>query len=133
MSAPDSPAGLLKASKDRWAAFWASDVARKVDQLADMPRLVRWIEQSDQYDRVTAEVARHWTVLGSTGQTRINPLLTFLSQLDAQLARTEAEFGMTPLARQRLRDDHRPAVPEEPPADGIDELTQRRHRKVGSA
>lgn len=135
VSYPPAPDGLLKASRERWDAFWASDLARKVDQRADLPRLNRWIEQSDQYDRVRAEVGKQWTVAGSTGQLRTNPLLGYLSQLDAQLARAESEFGMTPLARQRLTVDLRPAKPEpeEAPPDGLDDLAKRREAKAASA
>lgn len=130
MSNPPPPDDLLEAAQERWAAFWSSEVAKRVDQVTDMPRLVRWIEQSDQYDRIRAEVDRNWTVLGSTGQTRINPLLTYLSQLDTQLSRTEAEFGMTPLARQKLR---AAPVPQDTPKDALDELKKRRQAKAGSA
>lgn len=131
--APDPPTGLLKASLDRWAAFWASDVAKKVDQRSDLPRLIRWIEQSDEYDRVVKVCRQSRLVKGSMGQPVLNPLVGYLGQLEAQIARTEADFGMTPLARQRLKEDVRPAAPGEPKPDGLDELGKRRQRKAAGA
>ncbi|MER7164508.1 P27 family phage terminase small subunit [Micromonospora sp. NPDC000207] len=127
---PSPPEGLSDASRKRWETFWRSPAAKKVDRLSDMPRLVRWIEQSDEYDQVAALCRRERIVKGSTGQPRLNPLIGYLAQLDGQLARTEAEFGMTPLARQRLREDLRPPLPETPTADGVDELNARRKAKA---
>lgn len=126
---PPPPADLLPESYERWDAFWASDVAACVNRQADMQRLARWIEQVDRYARILAVVGDQWTVEGSMGQPVTNPLLVYLSQLESMLARTEAEFGMTPQGRKRLM------LKAEKPAesDPMDEIAQRRARKASSA
>jgi P27 family predicted phage terminase small subunit len=99
---PRPPPGLLKPARDRWAAFWASTVADAVDRTSDLPALVRWIAATDEYDRVAKVVKRSRLVKGSMGQPVANPLLGYLAQLESQIAKTEAAFGMTPIARLRL-------------------------------
>jgi P27 family predicted phage terminase small subunit len=127
---PEAPAGLLPASYERWKAFWTSDVAACVNRQADLQRLTRWIEQVDRYDRILAEVGTEWTVEGSMGQPVTNPLLVYLSQLDASMSRTESEFGMTPQGRKRIA-----FKAEQPQEDGdlLDEIAQRRARKASGA
>lgn len=127
---PPAPADLLPASYERWKAFWASDVATCVNRQADLQRLERWIEQVDRYDRILEQVGEDWTVEGSMGQPVTNPLLVYLSQLESMLARTESEFGMTPLGRKRLalKADAEPEA-----SDAMDEIAQRRARKASSA
>jgi P27 family predicted phage terminase small subunit len=100
---PKPPAGLLASSERRWDAFWRSPVAEVIDPGSDMPRLERWIKASDEFARVTKLVKETGRmVLGSMGQPVLNPLYALLRDLDAQLVRVEAEFGMTPMARLRL-------------------------------
>jgi P27 family predicted phage terminase small subunit len=95
-----------------------------------MPRLIRWVEQSDAYDRVIEELGTEWTVRGSMGGEVMNPLVRVMGQLETQLARTETEFGMTPLGRKRLNLKAAEAAEAEDP---LDEIAQRRARKASSA
>jgi P27 family predicted phage terminase small subunit len=129
MTTPDAPEGLLQAARGRWDAFWASPAAQKVNVESDLPRLTRWIEQTDEYDRVAKVCRKTRLVKGSMGQPVLNPLFSYLAQLDAQIVRTEADFGMTPLARRRL------AVADvaAPATDSLDELAARRDRKAAGA
>lgn len=130
VSYPDPPDDLLDSTVQRWVAFWESDSARMVDHLADMPRLIRWIEQLDEYDRVVEKMGRDWLVRGSTGNEVLNPLARYLAQLDTQLARTETEFGMTPMGRKKLSlkaEEPAPAV------DPLDELALRRTQRASGA
>ena len=99
---PEPPRGLLKRSRDHWEAFWASDVARAVDPLADAQRLERWITQVDEWNRGMAAFRRERFVLGSQGQPVLNPLAAYLAKLETAIASSECEFGMTPLSRMRL-------------------------------
>lgn len=122
-SPPDPPAGLLKASRDRWADFWASPAADRVDLQSDLPRLIRWIEQTDEYDRVSKVCKKTRLVKGSTGQPVLNPLFSYLATLETQIARTESEFGMTPAARRRMRVEE---LLDEPEGDAVDDLAARR-------
>jgi P27 family predicted phage terminase small subunit len=121
-SPPKPPAGLLKPSRDRWAQFWESRAALAVDPASDMPRLIRWIQASDEYDRTAKVVRQTRLVKGSMGQPVLNPLVAYLIHLDTLISRAEADFGMTPAARMRLKLD--PEAPEE--EDVVDQLRARR-------
>ena len=100
---PKPPTGLLVSSERRWAAFWRSGVAEVIDPAADLPRLERWIKDSDEFTRVSRDVDRIGRmVLGSMGQPVLNPLYVLLRDLDERLRRAETEFGMTPKARLAL-------------------------------
>lgn len=101
-SPPKPPAGLLKPARDRWRAFWASQAALAVDPNSDMPRLIRWIQASDEYDRAAKVIREARLVKGSMGQPVLNPLVAYLMHLEGMITRTEKEFGMTPAARARL-------------------------------
>lgn len=129
MTPPDPPTHLLKPARDRWAAYWASPAADKVNPQSDLPRLIRWIEQTDEYDRVAKVCKKTRLVRGSMGQPVLNPLFSYLAQLEAQIVRTEAEFGMTPLARRRLAVTNMPESETNP----LDELSARRAQKIAGA
>jgi P27 family predicted phage terminase small subunit len=105
MTSPRPPAGLLKPSRDRWHQFWASPAAKAVNLESDLPRLIRWIQAADEYDRAAKVVREARLVKGSMGQPVLNPLVTYLVHLEGILTRTEKEFGMTPAARARLNLD----------------------------
>ena len=111
-SLPKPPAGLLKPSRDRWRQFWESRAALAVDTASDMPRLLRWIQVTDEYDRTARTIRSARLVKGSMGQPVLNPLVAYLVHLEAMITRTEKEFGMTPMARARL-DLKRPSTDEE--------------------
>ncbi len=99
---PDPPRGLLKRSRARWEAFWASDVAKAVDPQADAQRLERWISYVDEWHRGMAAFRRQRFVTGSQGQPVLNPLAGYLAKLESSIAASEAEFGMGPMSRMRL-------------------------------
>jgi P27 family predicted phage terminase small subunit len=111
-SPPKPPSGLLKPSRDRWAQFWESRAALAVDLASDMPRLIRWIEVTDEYDRTVKTIRSARLVKGSMGQPVLNPLVAYLVHLEGMITRTEKEFGMTPMARARL-DLKRPSTDDE--------------------
>lgn len=127
-SPPKPPAGLLKTSRDRWFEFWASHAASAVDLESDMPTLVRWIQAADEYDRSAKVVRSSRLVRGSTGQPVLNPLVAYLVHLEGVMARAEAQFGMTPAARLRLR-----LEPDAEAEDTVDQLRARREARQQSA
>jgi P27 family predicted phage terminase small subunit len=112
VAVPKPPAGLLKPSRDRWGQFWESRAALAVDLASDMPRLIRWIQVTDEYDRTAKVIREARLVKGSMGQPVLNPLVAYLVHLESMITRTEKEFGMTPMARARL-DLKRPSADEE--------------------
>lgn len=112
---PKPPSGLLASSRERWRKFWDSRAALAVDLASDMPRLARWIQALDEYERTAQVVRKSRLVKGSMGQPVLNPLVAYLVHLDSVITRTEKEFGMTPAARSRLKMDR-------PVDDELDDL-----------
>lgn len=100
--APECPAGMLAVTRKRWDEYWASPVSAAVDRHSDIARLERWIRQVDEYERVQRVFRKSRLVRGSTGQPVLNPLAAYINTLEQSIARTETEFGMTPMARLRL-------------------------------
>lgn len=99
---PPAPPGILKLARERWETFWLSDVSRAIDPMSDLPRLHRWIGDTDEYDRLVKAFRKTPLVKGSTGQPVMNPIAGRLAQLESAISKAEAEFGMTPLSRMRL-------------------------------
>jgi P27 family predicted phage terminase small subunit len=124
-SPPKPPTGLLKPSRDRWRAFWASPAASAINLDSDLPRLERWIQASDEYDRASKVVRQHPLVKGSMGQPVLNPLVAYMSQLEQTIRAAEDAFGMTPVARTKLKLD------PEPPGEE-DSLAKRRARRAAA-
>lgn len=87
---------------DRWRSFWKSSVAGLVDLDADLDALNEWICAIDERARVAPEIAADLLTSGSKGQQRLNPLVSYVQQLNRAIERAEEGFGMTPLARMRL-------------------------------
>ena len=122
ISPPKPPGGLLKPSRDRWRQFWESPAATAAHPESDLPRLIRWIHATDEYDRTVKVVRSSRLVRGSMGQPVLNPLVAYLVYLEGLISKAEGEFGMTPMARHRLNLEPEPA--EE--ADVVDQLRARR-------
>jgi len=99
---PTPPPGLLKATRVRWQAFFASDVAKAVDLDADWQHLERWIRYVDEWSRVMGAFRRERFVTGSQGQPVLNPLAGYIATLESAISKAEAEFGLGPLSRMRL-------------------------------
>jgi P27 family predicted phage terminase small subunit len=123
VTSPKPPAGLLKPSRDRWCQFWESPAAKAVHPESDLPRLVRWIQATDEYDRAVKVVRSSRLVRGSMGQPVLNPLVAYLIYLEGLISKAEGEFGMTPMARHRLN-------LEPDPAEGADVVDQLRARRA---
>ena len=122
-SPPKPPTGLLASSRARWRAFWDSPSAALVNLESDLPRLARWIQASDEYERAAKVVRDTRLVKGSMGQPTLNPLVAYLTHLEGIITRAEAEFGMTPAARIRLNRDMLSRLAKDGPDDLDDELS----------
>lgn len=124
---PPAPPGLLAETRSSWTAFWTSAAANWVDRAAHMQRLVRWIRDVDEWNRIHRDLrprtgkpallsqidhrqhvpgiidpTRPWLAQGSTGQITRHPNTEEIDKLDARIHRAEVEFGMTPYAGVRL-------------------------------
>lgn len=98
---PAAPDELHSSALAAWITFWSSPLADHIGE-ADHFRLFRWIKRVDEWHRVTEAVGADFMTTGSTGQMVTNPLLKYRNDLEAQISKDEAEFGMTPLARNKL-------------------------------
>jgi P27 family predicted phage terminase small subunit len=99
---PAPPRGLLKTTREAWAAFWSSPVAAAVDRVSDLATLVRLFELRDERERCWRAVRSERLVLGSKGQPALNPLCRRVSTLDREITALEDRFGLSPLARLKL-------------------------------
>lgn len=99
---PAAPPGLLKASKDRWEAYWRSAVSSAVDLNADFGLVERWIRSVDEWHRAYRDFRKERVTTGSTGQLVLSPLAKWIRQLEGEMARCEQQLGLTPIARLRL-------------------------------
>lgn len=99
---PAPPPDLLKASVDRWEAYWRSAVSSAVDLNADRGLLERWIRSVDEWYRAYRDFRKARTTEGSTGQLVLSPLAKLIRQLETEIGRCERELGLTPMARLKL-------------------------------
>lgn len=103
LEVPRPPAGLLKGTRDRWAAYWESPVARLADPVSDLTALERLFRLYDDIERshVTVREQGHM-VKGSQGQAVMNPLLRHMQSVMAEVRQLEDRFGLSPRARLSL-------------------------------
>lgn len=100
---PSPPSGLLKATRDRWAAYWASPVAKLADPVSDLPALERLFRLYDDLDRSNRTVREQGhMVRGSKGQMVLHPLLRHTQVTQAEIRQLEDRFGLSPRARLSL-------------------------------
>jgi P27 family predicted phage terminase small subunit len=98
---PEPPSGLLRATRDDWAAFWSSPLRALVTP-ADMPALERLFQLRDEQARLWRGYRRKRLVEGSQGQPVASPFFGMALKLEGEIARLEGQFGLSPAARLRL-------------------------------
>lgn len=100
---PTSPAGLLKATRDRWVDYWSSPVAKLADPVSDLPALERLFRLYDDLERTNRTVREQGhMVLGSKGQMVLHPLLRHTQVTQTEIRQLEDRFGLSPRARLSL-------------------------------
>lgn len=99
---PAAPPDLLKASQDRWEAYWRSAVSSAVDLNADRGLLERWIRSVDEWYRAYRDFRKARTTEGSTGQLVLSPLAKWIKQLETEIGKCEQQMGLTPMSRVKL-------------------------------
>jgi hypothetical protein len=99
---PAAAAGWLAVTRKDWEEFGRGELAGMVKSSA-MPGLRHLFELRDQRERWT-RASRGSKALtdGSMGQTVVNPLLKQMPSLNREIAKREAEFGMTPASYKKL-------------------------------
>ncbi|MFQ5705540.1 MAG: P27 family phage terminase small subunit [Gemmatimonadales bacterium] len=107
---PRPPRGMLKATRDRWAAYWNSDVSR-VAQAAHLPLIERLFIRYDERDRVYRQMRKVGRLVkGSQGQPVRNPLLKYIDECDKQILMLEDRLGLSPRAMLQLGNTFADAV-----------------------
>lgn len=99
---PAPPAGLLKATRDQWYAFWDSRVSAVVDRTSDIPALERLFELYDDARRYRTSIRKTPMVAGSQGQLVRNPFVRDLKDTNVEIRALEDRFGLSPRARASL-------------------------------
>jgi P27 family predicted phage terminase small subunit len=100
---PSPPAGLLKKTRERWADYWSSPVAKLADPVSDLPALERLFALYDDLERSNAAVKKSGhMVTGSQGQAVLNPLLRHIQVTQGEVRQMEDRFGLSPRARLSL-------------------------------
>lgn len=101
-SAPDPPDGLLKATRDKWIAYWDSEISNVV-RAAHMPALERMFLLMDELERTIRAVRRRGRMAkGSQGQQVQSPLLKYMDSCSKEIRALEDRFGLTPSAMQKM-------------------------------
>lgn len=99
---PGPPDGMLDKTRERWAAFWTSPVAKLVDRTSDLPALERLFELYDDCSRYRTAIRKDQMVVGSQGQMVRNPFVKDLKDAQAEVRQLEDRFGLSPRARLGL-------------------------------
>jgi P27 family predicted phage terminase small subunit len=98
---PPAPAGLLKRTREDWAAFWASPLGTLV-VAADVPALRRLFTLYDERARAYRGLREFGRLIDLEHGGKLNPLAGYLKSCDAEIRLLEDRFGLSPIARLRL-------------------------------
>jgi len=90
---PACPAGLLKRSRDEWAALWASPRAYHLDPTDHRALAERWIALFDERERIWRDYRRE----------RDAAVWRRVQSAERMLAKAEDELGISPTGRTRWR------------------------------
>lgn len=102
-SAPPEPRpGWLAATRRAHEAYWADTISSLATPAALLV-VRRYFDLIDERDRALSAVRRQRHTTGSTGQLVMHPSAGFLIQLEQAIGRLEAELGIGPAARSRLK------------------------------
>lgn len=99
---PEPRPGWLKVTREAHAAYWGDSISGVVSPAA-VPVVDRYFGMVDEWHRALREVRGERHTMGSMGQPRTNPSSGYLMQLEDRLQRLEAELGITPAARSRMK------------------------------
>ena len=97
---PSAPDGLLVRTRDAWAEFWKSDLARLIDRRNEGRHIIyRYFQLADECERARNAYRRARVVKGSTGQSALSPAFRAWMSLTAALLSYEKEVGLTTKGR----------------------------------
>lgn len=99
---PRCPSGLHEKAQPIWHGFWVSAAGATTSIEAHGATLKHWIGCVSERFHTLEAIAKEPTVKGSMDQDTMNPLLSYLKELERKIEKYEEAFGMTPLAAMRL-------------------------------
>lgn len=100
---PEPEGHELKAETRRlWREIWSAAAATQWDRASDMPALVRYAWDFDNWLRYQEEAYGVEVVRGSMGQPVRNPLLGEIDACARRMEKTEEAFAMNARARLRM-------------------------------
>jgi len=92
----------LKATIERWEAYWSSEVAKLTDPATDLDAVDRLFCLYDERERCERAIGTKLLLTGSREQIVLNPLCRHKATLDAEIRQLEDRLGKTPRARLQL-------------------------------
>lgn len=96
VESPKPPTGLLKSTKERWATYWASAIA-KTTQEAHLPIVERLFQLYDERDRAYRQIRKDGRMVeGSTGQPKLHPMLRQMDSWHKEIRVLEDRLGLSP-------------------------------------
>lgn len=99
---PEPPSGLTPDLVNEWVELWTSPMATAFTPSVHLSGLRQLFKMRAMRDAFQAEGAADPVTIGSTGQERINPLLSQADKLQAQIVALEDRFGLNPKATMQL-------------------------------
>lgn len=98
---PDPDPKWLATTRDDWVEFWESPVSGHVvsSDLAGLRRLFTLLDRQERFWRAGM---RKPTVLGSTGQLVVHPLIKTAIELEPKIQALAARYGGDPKSRLAL-------------------------------
>lgn len=116
---PPCPPGLHKSARAIWRAFWRSPAGAVTNMEAYIPTLHHWIGCVSERAHLKEAIAKEPMVKGSMEQDVVNPLVSYLKEIERKIEKYEADFGMVPIAALRLN------ITEVQLAAGVHDLTRK--------
>lgn len=89
------PQGLEPSVAVAWETFWQTDFSRIVNWERDREALTRLFEMYSLRRKLLA-ACEEVLLVGSQGQTVLNPALRHLATIDGSILQLERQFGFTP-------------------------------------
>ncbi len=96
---------MLVSTREAWARFWQSPVAKVLVPASDLPALTRMFHLTDELERCRRAFREQRIVKGSMGQQVVNPLGSFMLSLAKEVRALEDRFGASVVSRLRLSID----------------------------
>ena len=99
---PALPRSYAASVRKAWRDYWRSPISKVVKVGGGEAALVHWAWCMNELAKVLPVLSAAPVIDGPGRSVVLNPLAQYAQHLRTAIARVEIEFGMTPLARERL-------------------------------